>query len=49
MTLLGKRKPHQLSSNSQYIIKEIRATPLVSFKSFLIKKKTNHQCTIEAL
>ena len=37
--LLGRGEPHQLSSNSQKSIKEIRATPLVSFKSFLIKKK----------
>lgn len=37
--LLGSGEPHQLRSNSHKSIKEIRATPLVSFKSFLIQKK----------
>lgn len=41
--LLGSGEPHQLRSNSHKSIKEIRATPLVSFKSFLIQKKKKNQ------
>ena len=49
--LLGSGEPHQLRSNSHKSIKEIRTTPLVSFKSFLIQKKKNptNQCMTEGL